>query len=67
MTAIGATAVAVAAVRNQRCLQIEISTEFGSFSGAFLGTFDKNKKVLWYFLKKMGAFWELFWVLLINM
>ena len=29
--------------------QIEISPEFWSFSGAFLGTFDKNKKALWYF------------------
>jgi hypothetical protein len=30
----------------QSCRQIEISPEFGSFSGAFLGTFDKNGKVL---------------------
>ena len=43
------------------------SPEFGSFSGAFFGTFDKNKKVLWYFKKKSGAFQELFWVLLTNM
>ena len=34
---------------DQSCYQIEISPEFGSFSGAFLGTFDKNEKVLWYF------------------
>ena len=39
----------------QSCYQIEISPEFGSFSGAFLGTFDKNEKVLWY-LKKIGSF-----------
>ena len=26
----------------QSCYQIEISPEFGSFSGAFWGTFDKN-------------------------
>ena len=31
---------------HQSCRQIEISPEFGSFSGAFLGTFDKNGKVL---------------------
>ena len=30
----------------QSCRQIEISPEFGSFSGVFLGTFDKNGKVL---------------------
>ena len=41
----------------QSCSQIEISPEFGSFSGAFLGTFDKNGKVLWHFKKN----WELFW------
>ena len=36
-------------VSSQSFYQIEISPEFGSFVGAFLGTFDKNKKVLWYF------------------
>ena len=48
----------------QSCYQIEISPEFGSFSGAFLGTFDKNKKVLWYLKKKwelFGSFFGCFW------
>jgi hypothetical protein len=40
--------------------QIEISPEFGSFSGAFLGTFDKNEKVLWYFLKIRELFGSFF-------
>ena len=42
--------------KQQSCYQIEISPEFGSFSGAFLGTFDKKqKKVLRYF-EKFGSF-----------
>ena len=60
----------------QSCYQIEISPEFGSFSGAFLGTFDKNKKVPRYLKKNrelfgsyFGCFWQicrnsvLFWEL----
>ena len=48
----------------QSCSQIEISPEFGSFSGAFLGTFDKNWKVLCYFSKiweLFGSFFGCFW------
>ena len=54
---------AVSVLGEQSCYQIEISPEFGGFSGAFLGTFDKKRKKLWYFLKKSGAFQELLWVL----
>ena len=32
----------------QSCRQIEISPEFGSFSGAFLGVFNNNVKILCY-------------------
>jgi hypothetical protein len=49
----------------QSCYQIEISPEFGSFSGAFLGTFDKNGKGLWYF-KKIRKIWKLFGAFLTN-
>ena len=36
-------------ILEQSCRQIEIYPEFGSFSGAFLDTYDKNGKVLFYF------------------
>ena len=45
----------------QSCSQIEISPEFGSFSGAFLGTFDKNGKVLCHFFLIWELFGSFFW------
>ena len=44
------------ACSDQSCRQIEIHPEFGSFSGAFLGTYDKNGKVLCYFKKTRELF-----------
>ena len=41
--------------RDQSCCQIEIHPEFGSFLGAFLGTFNKKGKDLCHF-KKFGSF-----------
>ena len=48
----------------QSCFQVDISPEFGKFSVAFLGTFDKNGKVLWYFFlnwELFGSFFGCFW------
>ena len=45
-----------ARLASQSCYQIEISPEFGSFSGAFLGTFEKKTKKFFGILEKFGSF-----------
>ena len=45
---------------SQSCRQIEISPEFGSFSGAFLGVLNNNVKILCYMRKIRELFGSFF-------
>ena len=58
-----------AAHYGQRCCQIEISPEFGSFSGAFLNAFDKYVEILchfWELFQRFGSIRKLFRAFLSN-